>query len=132
MSFGREAMKKTLKELKEKFNLQFNVFEGIMKDVDTTMDRIDQLLTDAMGKPAPKMVSCLGEIGQEYGRIIKNLNRGFLTIFIALTSYTSALENYSLEFDKTWDDLTKRAEKATKKVEKKTEQLKKKDFSYIG
>ena len=37
----------------------------------------------------------------------------------------------ALEFDKTWDELTKQTEKAMKQVEDTTEQLKEKDLTYI-
>ncbi len=92
---------------------------------------MDQLLTDVEGKSVSKVIDCLSEIIREYGRIIRNTNQGFLTLTIALGTYISALENYSLEFDKTWDDLIKRTEETVKQIDETADKLKEKDLSYI-
>lgn len=105
--------------------------------VRETMSRVDVRVIEALAVMAKynPFFEKAGMIRVNYRRdessIENKISESKTELIESLLLYVSALENYALEFDKTWDSLLQQMKKQTEKFEETTKQLKKANLRYI-
>jgi len=131
LSFGRKAMKKTLAQLKARSIAEL---AHLIAEIQRNTDKINKIggkLGKLHSKGANEKVGLLSSTVKEYGTIAIAQNDKFVSALGSLMHYVSALENYALEFDKTWDDLLKQTEKMTQQIGETTARVANKQLDYI-
>jgi len=143
MSFGREALKKTLEQLKKNV---FSHIESLLelskshaekyKEMTTELKQASENIQKARDtKERLEAISKLEKIRHIQQEASFNMEmetrKSQTELMEILVLYVSALENYALEFDKTWDNLIEQIKKQREKTEETTKELRKINLSYI-